>query len=76
MIANFKNGNKIIITGADRAEALLISQLVSEAKADNKELTLNEFYDIDGDVNGLSVELVEKEVSEPETPVDEVVEGE
>lgn len=76
MIANFKNGNKIIITGADRAEALLISQLVSEAKADDKELTLNEFYDIDGDVNGLAIELIEKEVSEPETPVDEVVEGE
>ena len=37
MIANFKNENKIIITGADRAEALLISQLVNEAKADTKE---------------------------------------
>ena len=74
MIANFKNGNKIIITGADRAEALLISQLVSESKAYDKELTVTEFYDIDGDVNGLSIELVEREVSEPETPVDAVEE--
>ena len=67
MIANFKNENKIIITGADRAEALLISQLVDEAKADNKELTLTEFYDIDGDVNGLALELKDKVIQEPVT---------
>lgn len=67
MIANFKNENKIIITGADRAEALLISQLVNEAKADNKELTLTEFYDIDGDVNGLALELKDKVIQEPVT---------
>lgn len=65
MIANFKNENKIIITGADRAEALLINQLVDEAKADNKELTLTEFYDIDGDVNGLALELKDKVIQEP-----------
>lgn len=67
MIANFKNENKIIITGADRAEALLISQLVDGAKADNKELTLTEFYDIDGDVNGLALELKDKVIKEPVT---------
>lgn len=62
MIAHFKNENKLIITGADRAEALLISQLVNNAK--DKTVTLNEFYDIDGDVNGFALELKDKE---PET---------
>lgn len=61
MIANFKNENKIIVTGADRAEALLVSQLVGESKLENKELVLEEFYDIDGDVNGFALKLVEKE---------------
>lgn len=76
MIANFKNENKIIITGADRAEALLISQLVNEAKADNKELTLTEFYDIDGDVNGLALELKDKVIQEPVTSDSEQTVGE
>ena len=63
MIANFKNENKIIVTGADRAEALLVSQLVGESKLENKELVLEEFYDIDGDVNGFALKLVEKETA-------------
>lgn len=78
MIANFKNGNKLIITGADRAEALLVSQLVSNASTGNYDVELKEFYDIDGDVNGMSLELVEKVTEPVETvPEDEsVVEGE
>ena len=76
MIANFKNENKIIITGADRAEALLISQLVNESKAENKELTLTEFYDIDGDVNGLALELKDKVIQEPVTSDSEQILGE
>lgn len=71
MIAHFKNDSKIIVTGADRAEALLVSQLVDNSKDANKELTVTEFYDIDGDVNGFAIELKDKEV-EPvnEEPVE------
>lgn len=66
MIANFKNDNKIIVTGADRAEALLVSQLVSNSKAEGKTLSLTEFYDIDGDVNGFALELKDVETNEGE----------
>lgn len=62
MVANFKNENKIILVGADRAEALLIQQLVDNSKQSGKALSLTEFYDIDGDVNGLSLELKDVEV--------------
>lgn len=67
MIANFKNENKIIITGADRAESLLIKTLVANSNSDTKEMTLTEFYDIDGDVNGLALELKDKVVEQPVT---------
>ena len=68
MIAHFKNDNKIIVTGADRAEALLVGNLVAGAKDASKELTITEFYDIDGDVNGFALELKDKVVEEvPET---------
>ena len=60
MIAHFKNDSKIIVTGADRAESLLISQLVVNAKDEGKELSVTEFYDIDGDVNGFALELKDK----------------
>lgn len=62
MIAHFKNDSKIIVTGADRAEALLIGKLATDSKADGKELTVTEFYDIDGDVNGFALELKDKAV--------------
>lgn len=64
MIAHFKNDGKIIVTGADRAEALLVSQLVDNSKVEGKELTLTEFYDIDGDVNGFALELVDSNNSD------------
>lgn len=75
MIAHFKNDSKIIVTGADRAEALLVSQLVDNSKDANKELTVTEFYDIDGDVNGFAIELKDKEV-EPATEEPVVDDGE
>lgn len=65
MIAHFKNDSKIIVTGADRAEALLVSQLVDGSKEAGKKLTLTEFYDIDGDVNGFALELVDETTDEP-----------
>lgn len=69
MIANFKNDNRIIVTGADRAEALLISNMISSYK--DKDIELKEFYDIDGDVNGFTIDLKDKE---PEPPVNDEVE--
>ena len=72
MVAHFKNENRIIITGADRAESLLIKQLVSNQ--DSLDIKLNEFYDIDGEVNGFSIDATEKEVIEPEEHEDEQVE--
>lgn len=74
MIARFKDENRIIITGADRAESLLIKQLVDGSKGDgSKKIVLDEFYDIDGEVNGLSLKLVEVQ---SETVSEEQVEGE
>ena len=72
MVAHFKNENRIIITGADRAESLLIKQLVSNQ--DSLDIKLNEFYDIDGEVNGFSIDATEKEVIEPEEHEEEQVE--
>ena len=62
MIANSKkdNENKIIITGADSAEALLLAQLVANSKLTTKELVLTEFYDVNGDVNGITIEIKDK----------------
>lgn len=59
MVAHFKDENRIIITGADRAESLLISQIVGNQEHSN--ITLKEFYDIDGDVSGFSIELEDKQ---------------
>lgn len=60
MIASFRrdNSNRIIITGADRAEALLIKQMVDNAKEGT--VSLSEFLDVEGDVFGLAVDVTPK----------------
>ena len=62
MIANFKNDNKIIVTGADKAEALLINNLIEASKSESKSLSLAPFYDATGDVYGFTLDLEDKEV--------------
>ena len=63
MVANFKDSNKIIITGADKAEALLISQLVALAANASKKVTLEVFNDIEGDVFGATIEVKDTTVT-------------
>lgn len=65
MIANFKNDKRIIITGADRAEALLIQNLVDASKTEGNSLSLSLFYDVVGDVNGFTIDLNQTTVNTP-----------
>lgn len=75
MVAHFKDENRIIITGADRAESLLIHQIVGNQEYTN--ITLKEFYDIDGEVNGFSIDIEDKQPVENEEPEEvEATEGE
>lgn len=63
MIANFKNNNKIIVVGADKDEAILIQNLVENAKNTSKVLSITEYYDVEGEVNGFALDL--KDVEAP-----------
>lgn len=72
MIANFKNDKKIIVTGADKAEALLVQNLIDASKVEGKKLSISPFYDVVGDVYGFSLDL-EDEVEPVTEPITEPV---
>lgn len=57
MNASFKNDKKIIVIGADKAEALLIQNLIDASKSESKKLSISPFYDAVGDVYGFSLDL-------------------
>ena len=68
MNAIFKTKDRILITGSDKDEKILIKSFVESVK--DKDIVVNPLVDINGEETGLSIELVEKSV-ETDTEVSE-----
>lgn len=66
MNATFKTQSRLLITGSDNDERLIIKEFIKAASDENKTFEVKPLVDINGDETGLSIELVDKsEVSEP-----------
>ena len=68
MNAIFKTKDRLLITGSDKDEKILIKSFVENVK--DKEIEIKSLVDINGEETGLSIELVEKTV-ETNTKVSE-----
>lgn len=68
MNAIFKTKDRLLITGSDKDEKILIKSFVESVK--DKDIVVNPLVDINGEETGLSIELVEKSV-ETNTEVSE-----
>lgn len=68
MNAIFKTKDRLLITGSDKDEKILIKSFVESVK--DKDIVVNPLVDINGEETGLSIELVEKSV-ETDTEVSE-----
>lgn len=66
MNAIFKTKDRLLVTGSDSDERLLVKEFVNAAKS--KDFKIEALVDINGDETGISIELVDKivkpEVSE------------
>lgn len=62
MRADFKNESKVMITGADKSQAILIERLIELATDVTKEIKLVVIPDIEGDTYGFSLEVTDKVV--------------
>lgn len=66
MNATFKTQSRLLITGSDNDERLIIKEFIKAASDETKTFEVKSLVDINGDETGLSIELVDKsEVSEP-----------
>lgn len=68
MNAIFKTKDRLLITGSDKDEKILIKSFVENVK--DKDIEIKSLVDINGEETGLSIELVEKTV-ETNTEVSE-----
>ena len=64
MNAIFKTKDRLLITGSDSDERLIIKDFASASK--DKNIIVSTLVDINGDETGLSIELVDKSVDNTE----------
>jgi len=65
MYAKFVNQNKLIVNSADETEQFILADFIAMANSDEYELIINKLVDINGDVSGVCIELVEKAEAVP-----------
>ena len=64
MNAIFKTKDRLLITGSDSDERLIIKDFANTSK--DKNIIVSTLVDINGDETGLSIELVDKSVNNTE----------
>ena len=67
MKAIFKDKKKLVLNSADSNEQLVLEEFINKAQETDKyTITYTKLLDINSDVNGMMIELVD--VAEPSTP--------
>lgn len=78
MKAIFKDKKKIVLNSADSNEQLVLEEFIKKAgKKDKYDIIYTALVDINGDTNGMAIELVPVVVeneTEPSTPTETVEE--
>ena len=71
MKAIFKDKKKLVLNSADSNEQLVLEEFIKKAQETDKyTITYTKLLDINSDVNGMMIELVD--VAEPSTPTEAV----
>lgn len=71
MKAIFKEKKKLILNSADSNEQLVLDEFIKKADSGKFTVVYTKLLDINGDVNGMAIELVSKK-KEPSTPTETV----
>ena len=71
MKAIFKDKKKLVLNSADSNEQLVLEEFIKKVQETDKyTITYTKLLDINSDVNGMMIELVD--VAEPSTPTEAV----
>lgn len=71
MKAIFKEKKKLVLNSADSNEQLVLDEFIKKADSGKFTVVYTKLLDINGDVNGMAIELVSKK-TEPSTPTETV----
>ena len=71
MKAIFKEKKKLVLNSADRNEQLVLEEFIKKANNSTFNVVYTKLLDINGDVNGMAIELVKKK-AEHSTPTETV----
>lgn len=72
MKAIFKEKKKLVLNSADRNEQLVLEEFIKKTDSGKFDIVYTKLLDINGDVNGMAIELVKKNSTEPSTPTETV----
>ncbi len=72
MKALFKNKKDLVLNSADSNEQIVLEEFINKSNSGKFDVVFTKLLDINGEVNGMAIELKKKE-TEPSTPTD--VEG-
>lgn len=70
MKAIFKENKKLVLNSADANEQLVLEEFIKKAKSNKFTFVYTKLLDINGEVNGVAIELAKVEPTEPSTPTD------
>ena len=72
MKAIFKEKQELILNSADSNEQLILDEFINKANNGKFDVVYTKLLDINGDINGMAIELVKHEQTEPSTPTETV----
>ena len=67
MKALFKNKKDLVLNSADSNEQIVLEEFINKSNSGKFNVVFTKLLDINGDVNGMAIELKKKE-TEPSTP--------
>lgn len=68
MKAIFKEKKQVVLNSADSNEQLVLDEFIRKYETGNFNIVYTKLLDINGDVNGMAIELVKKKPTEPPAP--------
>jgi hypothetical protein len=72
MKAIFKEKKKLVLNSADSNEQLILEEFIKKCDSEKFSIVFTKLLDINGDISGMSIELVSKKETEPSTPTETV----
>ena len=70
MKAIFKDKKQLVLNSADSNEQIVLEDFIKKAKKESNQVIYTKLVDINGDIDGMAIEIVPAD-TEPSTPIED-----